>query len=175
MTRGLLSVLTWFVRRSVKKCARAPALRLVRKLASTWRLACSLCTFVFAKKKLPHRAPPPVQATHCLDDFCSHVPGAWVCTWGSTRGCPVCSGAPELLVCEPIADMQDQRVVLHIGVCMDTLAEWSRRRPAKPMGSPRVGLDPTGVDFNGLVPPEEDLNLHLPLVPTRRARVRGTL
>ena len=28
----------------------------------------------------------------------------------------------------------------------DTLAEWLRRRPAKPMG-PRVGSNPTGVDF----------------------------
>ena len=28
---------------------------------------------------------------------------------------------------------------------MDTLAEWLRRRPAKPMGSPRVGSNPTGV------------------------------
>ena len=27
----------------------------------------------------------------------------------------------------------------------DTLAEWLRRRPAKPMGSPRVGSNPTGV------------------------------
>ena len=27
----------------------------------------------------------------------------------------------------------------------DTLAEWLRRRPAKPMGSPCVGLNPTGV------------------------------
>ena len=27
----------------------------------------------------------------------------------------------------------------------DTLAEWLRRRPAKPMGSPCVGSDPTGV------------------------------
>ena len=26
----------------------------------------------------------------------------------------------------------------------DTLAEWPRRRPAKPMGSPRVGSNPTG-------------------------------
>ena len=33
----------------------------------------------------------------------------------------------------------------------DTLAEWLRRQPAKPMGSPRVGSNPTGVDF---VPPE---------------------
>ena len=33
----------------------------------------------------------------------------------------------------------------------DTLAEWLRRRPAKPMGSSRVGSNPTGVDF---VPPE---------------------
>ena len=29
---------------------------------------------------------------------------------------------------------------------MDTLAERPRRRPAKPMGSPRVGSNPTGVD-----------------------------
>ena len=28
---------------------------------------------------------------------------------------------------------------------IDTLAEWLRRRPAKPMGSPRVGSNPTGV------------------------------
>ena len=32
-------------------------------------------------------------------------------------------------------------------VAMDTLAEWLRRRPAKPMGSPRVGSNPTGVVF----------------------------
>ena len=32
--------------------------------------------------------------------------------------------------------------------CMDTLAEWSRHRPAKPMGSPRVGSNSTGVDFH---------------------------
>ena len=31
-------------------------------------------------------------------------------------------------------------------VSMDTLAEWLRRRPAEPMGSPRVGSNPTGVD-----------------------------
>ena len=33
--------------------------------------------------------------------------------------------------------------------CRDTLAEWLRRRPAKPMGSPRVGSNPTGVDGSG--------------------------
>ena len=27
----------------------------------------------------------------------------------------------------------------------DTLAKWLRRRPAKPIGSPRVGSNPTGV------------------------------
>ena len=31
------------------------------------------------------------------------------------------------------------------GILRDTLAEWLRRRPAKPMGSPRVGSNPTGV------------------------------
>ena len=30
---------------------------------------------------------------------------------------------------------------------VDTLAEWLRRRPAKPVGSARVGSNPTGVDF----------------------------
>ena len=30
---------------------------------------------------------------------------------------------------------------------IDTLAEWLRRRPAKPVGSARVGSNPTGVDF----------------------------
>ena len=44
-------------------------------------------------------------------------------------------------------------VDLHVGsgrlvaVTSDTLAEWLRRRPAKPMGSPRVGSNPTGVVF----------------------------
>ena len=35
---------------------------------------------------------------------------------------------------------------------MDTLAEWLRRRPAKPMGSPRVGSNPTGVDLATCAP-----------------------
>ena len=33
-------------------------------------------------------------------------------------------------------------------VFKDTLAERLRRRPAKPMGSPRVGSNPTGVVYN---------------------------
>jgi hypothetical protein len=33
----------------------------------------------------------------------------------------------------------------HATPAIDTLAEWLRRRPAKPMGSPRVGSNPTGV------------------------------
>ena len=36
-----------------------------------------------------------------------------------------------------------------ISVFNDTLAERLRRRPAKPMGSPRVGSNPTGVDVAG--------------------------
>ena len=36
-------------------------------------------------------------------------------------------------------------VQLDVTVARDTLAEWLRRRPAKPMGSPRVGSNPTGV------------------------------
>ena len=45
----------------------------------------------------------------------------------------------------------------------DTLAEWLRRRPAKPMGSPRVGSNPTGVGLFGqwlnvMKRPRADLN-----------------
>ncbi len=36
----------------------------------------------------------------------------------------------------------------HLQWCKDTLAERLRRRPAKPMGSPRVGSNPTGVVFH---------------------------
>ena len=32
-------------------------------------------------------------------------------------------------------------------LALDTLAEWLRRRPAKPMGSPRAGSNPAGVAF----------------------------
>ena len=39
-----------------------------------------------------------------------------------------------------------------VGVLLanDTLAEWLRRRPAKPVGSARVGSNPTGVEFLGV-------------------------
>ena len=40
----------------------------------------------------------------------------------------------------------------HAPVASDTLAERLRRRPAKPMGSPRVGSNPTGVDFYASAP-----------------------
>ena len=38
-------------------------------------------------------------------------------------------------------------VIASLGLTDDTLAERLRRRPAKPMGSPRVGSNPTGVVF----------------------------
>ena len=41
----------------------------------------------------------------------------------------------------------------------DTLAEQLRCRPAKPMGSPRVGSNPTGVDLSGF---EEKKNMRYP-------------
>ena len=37
---------------------------------------------------------------------------------------------------------------------LDTLAERLRRRPAKPMGSPRVGSNPTGVDIPSVLAAE---------------------
>ena len=42
-------------------------------------------------------------------------------------------------------------VLVPDGSSLDTLAERLRRRPAKPMGSPRVGSNPTGVDTCGLL------------------------
>ena len=48
----------------------------------------------------------------------------------------------------------------------DTLAEWLRRRPAKPMGSPRVGSNPTGVVFAAPWPEQ-------PLLRPRRGRQLG--
>ena len=33
-------------------------------------------------------------------------------------------------------------------LALDTLAEWLRRRPAKPMGSPRAGSNPAGVAYS---------------------------
>ena len=47
-----------------------------------------------------------------------------------------CFGVPLLLI-----------LAVATGICKDTLAERLRRRPAKPMGSPRVGSSPTGVVF----------------------------
>ena len=38
-------------------------------------------------------------------------------------------------------------MTIEVHVAVDTLAEWLRRRPAKPMGSPCVGSNPTGVDI----------------------------
>ena len=35
---------------------------------------------------------------------------------------------------------------VHIYITHDTLAEWLRRRPAKPLGSARAGSNPAGVD-----------------------------
>ena len=37
-------------------------------------------------------------------------------------------------------------------MCQDTLAEWLRRRPAKPLGSARAGSNPAGVVFVQDVP-----------------------
>ena len=39
------------------------------------------------------------------------------------------------------------RMIKCEGCQRDTLAEWLRRRPAKPVGSARVGSNPTGVVF----------------------------
>ena len=43
------------------------------------------------------------------------------------------------------AQIQRNRALRFAPLPCDTLAEWLRRRPAKPMRSPRVGSNPTGV------------------------------
>ena len=48
----------------------------------------------------------------------------------------------EIIVRRWVFDQVAMMIVLQ-----DTLAEWLRRRPAKPMGSPCVGSNPTGVDL----------------------------
>ena len=55
------------------------------------------------------------------------------------------------------------RVHINMGtIGIDTLAEWLRRRPAKPMGSPCVGSNPTGVDMVDC-----PLAIHQPATSTR--------
>ena len=41
-------------------------------------------------------------------------------------------------------------VARHRQWSVDTLAEWLRRRPAKPVGSAREGSNPSGVVFHGI-------------------------
>ena len=53
-----------------------------------------------------------------------------------------------MLACLPIAEACLRLRGLGRNVFKDTLAERLRRRPAKPMGSPRVGSNPTGVVYN---------------------------
>ena len=53
------------------------------------------------------------------------------------------------------------RIIKLEGCQRDTLAEWLRRRPAKPVGSARVGSNPTGVVFIG----EKEETVLLAMVP----------
>jgi hypothetical protein len=53
-----------------------------------------------------------------------------------------CGSKPALLPTQPNCRWASPDIAL---LCKDTLAERLRRRPAKPMGFPRVGSNPTGV------------------------------
>ena len=44
----------------------------------------------------------------------------------------------------PLTDVVTKSALMDFN---DTVAEWLRRWPAKPLGSARVGSNPTGVDF----------------------------
>ena len=59
------------------------------------------------------------------------------------KGCQRTPGLGELSFAPLLFEFMD------FETNMDTLAEWPRRRPAKPMGSPCVGSNPTGVVFRG--------------------------
>ena len=60
---------------------------------------------------------------------------------GSLRHGPPTRGFPACLHVQNLVGLWNEE----LAHCMDTLAERLRRRPAKPMGSPRVGSNPTGV------------------------------
>ena len=77
----------------------------------------------------PTPRPPPLlhmppTSCHSSSCYCEHMQGALIA---------VCS---QLI-----------RIVSKSHCASDTLAEWLRRRPAKPMGSPRAGSNPAGVGF----------------------------
>ena len=66
------------------------------------------------------------------------------CCLSSHLACPFTMPLlPHLLRYSPVLPLLPQ--LSRHQTDMDTLAEWLRRRPAKPMGSPRVGSNPTGV------------------------------
>ena len=55
-------------------------------------------------------------------------------------------GIQDIATCKHCCALEMQvRFVTKKILPLDTLAEWLRRRPAKPMGSPRAGSNPAGV------------------------------
>ena len=101
----------------------------------------------------PRRGRPVVAATTAV----------WLCTcvcsiyfvqrlFSQHRGFLITDSLPELskgvdASCVRVAGATANNERNAWTVSSDTLAEWLRRRPAKPMGSPRVGSNPTGVVF----------------------------
>ena len=61
-----------------------------------------------------------------------------------------CLAMPRPLA-NPTHSPQKESVQSYLEYTKDTLAERLRRRPAKPMGSPRVGSNPTGVVFDAVL------------------------
>ena len=90
--------------------------------------------------------PPPALMLGLVLFVIAPSPRVW-----PAKGERVCRWAFRALVTQLMWEVWLSRP--HIRSLIDTLAEWLRRRPAKPMGSPRVGSNPTGVDMDAATPP----------------------
>ena len=89
--------------------------------------------------------PPPALMLGLVLFVIAPSPRVW-----PAKGERVCRWAFRALVTQLMWEVWMSRP--HIRSLIDTLAEWLRRRPAKPMGSPRVGSNPTGVESSPAMP-----------------------
>ena len=116
------------------------ALRAFRRVP-LWSLACAP----------PPPGPAPRRPERALRDRKPVQPCPWPAGWGRDPILRATRGRRPVRICAaPFGvEFANQCQVIRLQalaiLTIDTLAEWLRRRPAKPMGSPRVGSNPTGV------------------------------
>ena len=90
-----------------------------------------------------NQGPADLQSAALTTELCTHL--------ASTEPLSINSACAQRVNSKLTAGSKKRTWVSHQGMqSKDTLAEWLRRRPAKPMGSPRVGSNPTGVKFEQL-------------------------